>query len=85
MATEIWVNIGPGNNGLLPNGTKQLPEPMLTYHPSVSSSDIHLMAITQVIPQPWITTIRLKITYLEFHSNFAGTNEFNDMGEVVQH
>ena len=29
MATEIWVNIGSGN-GLLPDGTKPLPEPMLT-------------------------------------------------------
>ena len=29
--TEIWVNIGSGN-GLLPDGTKPLPEPMLTYH-----------------------------------------------------
>ena len=26
MATEIWVNIG-----LLSDGTKPLPEPMLTY------------------------------------------------------
>ena len=31
MATENWVNIGSGN-GLLPDGTKPLPEPMLTYH-----------------------------------------------------
>ena len=31
MATEIWVNIGSGN-GLLPDGTKPLPEPMLTAH-----------------------------------------------------
>ena len=31
MATEIWVNIGSGN-GLLPDGTKPLPEPMLTDH-----------------------------------------------------
>ena len=30
-ATEIWVNIGSGN-GLLPDGTKPLPEPMLIYH-----------------------------------------------------
>ena len=30
IATEIWVNIG-SDNGLLPNGTKPLPEPMLTY------------------------------------------------------
>ena len=27
--TKIWVNIGSGN-GLLPDGTKPLPEPMLT-------------------------------------------------------
>ena len=30
MATYDWVNIGLGS-GLLPNGTKSLPEPMLTY------------------------------------------------------
>ena len=33
MAAEIWVNTGSGN-GLLPDGTKPLPEPMLTYHQS---------------------------------------------------
>ena len=31
MATEILDNIGSGN-GLLTDGTKPLPEPMLTYH-----------------------------------------------------
>ena len=31
MATKIWVNIGSGN-GLLPDGNKPLPEPMLTDH-----------------------------------------------------
>ena len=30
MATYIWVNIGL-SNGMLPEGTQQLPEPMLTY------------------------------------------------------
>ena len=30
MATNNWANIGSGNY-LLPNGTKQLPEPVLTY------------------------------------------------------
>ena len=29
--SQIWVNIGSGN-GLLPDGTKPLPEPMLTYY-----------------------------------------------------
>ena len=28
---EIWVNIGSGN-GMLPDSTKLLPEPTLTYH-----------------------------------------------------
>ena len=31
MATDIWVNIGSGDD-LLPDDTKPLPEPMLTYH-----------------------------------------------------
>ena len=31
MVSEIWVNIGSGN-GLLPDGTKPLSEPMLTDH-----------------------------------------------------
>ena len=31
MAVEICVNIGSGN-GLLPDGTKPLPELVLTYH-----------------------------------------------------
>ena len=30
MATQILINIG-SDNGLLPNDTKPLPEPMLTY------------------------------------------------------
>ena len=28
---EIWVDMGLGN-GLLPDGTKSLPAPMLTHH-----------------------------------------------------
>ena len=31
MVTQIQVNIGSGN-GLLPDGTKPLPEPLLTDH-----------------------------------------------------
>ena len=45
MATENWANIGSGN-GLLPDGTKPLPEPKLTYHQAVRSSDILLRAIS---------------------------------------
>ena len=42
---------------------------------SVKSSDIHIRAISQGMPQPLITKICLKITCLKFHSNFPGANE----------
>ena len=42
--TEIWDIFGSGN-GLLPDGTKPLTEPILTYH--VRSCGIHLRAILQ--------------------------------------
>ena len=77
MATEIWVNIGSGN-GLLPNSTKPLPEPMLTDH-QWKSSDIHIRAISQEMPQPSVIEIRLKITYLKFNSNFLGANELYEI------
>ena len=74
MATEIWVNIGSGN-GLLPDGTKPLPEPMLTDH-HLKTSDIHSWAISLEMSQPSITKICLKIAYLKFHLIFPGANEF---------
>ena len=40
MVAQICVNIGSGN-GLLPDSTKPLPEPMLTDN-HVRSIDIHL-------------------------------------------
>ena len=60
MAAEIWVTIGSGN-GLLPNGTKPLPEPMLIYH-QLRTSDIHLRASSQGIHQPSITEIICNIS-----------------------
>ena len=60
---EIWVNIGSGN-GLLPDGTKPLPEPMLTDH---QQSPVIFMweHISQEIPQLSLTKISLKTTYLK--------------------
>ena len=69
MVTEIWVNIGSGN-GLLPDGTKPLHEPMLT--------DQQWSPVTFILRQfhnRWITKICSKILCLKFHSNFPGTNE----------
>ena len=75
MTTEIWVNFGSGN-GLLPDGTKPLPEPMLTNHQR-SPNDIHIRAISQEMPQTSITKIHLKFTYLNIYSNFPGANELS--------
>ena len=72
MATEIWVNFGSGN-GLLPDGTKPLPESVLTDHQR--SPVTYPGAFSQEMPQSSITKICLKITYLEFHSNFPGASE----------
>ena len=65
MATKNWVNIGSGNG--LASDSKPLPEPML-----IIISDTHMKAISQGIPQPLITKIKicLQITYLRFHLNF---------------
>ena len=50
---RVLVKVSSGN-GLLPDGTKPLPEPMLTYH-QLRSSYNHPRAILQEIPQPLIT------------------------------
>ena len=48
------------------------------YRPSsAKSSDIHIRAISQRMPQPSISKICLKITCLKFRSNFPGANELN--------
>ena len=73
MVTELWVNIGSGN-GLLPDGTKPLPEPMLTDH---QRSPVTSILISQEMPQPSTAKIHLNITYLKFHSNFPGANELS--------
>ena len=64
MVTWNWVNIGSGN-GVLPDGTKPLPQPMLTYHVT------HLKAILLEIPQPSNTKLAWKLLILNLFS-FTG-------------
>ena len=58
---------------------------------SVKSSDIHIRASSQEMPQPPITKVCLKITCLTFHSNFPGANELEakiflrSSNKLVQH
>ena len=47
---------------------------------SVMSSDNHIRAISHKMPQPSITKIHLKITYLKFNSNFSGANVLISLG-----
>ena len=49
---------------------------------SVKSSDIHIRVISQEMPQPSITKIHLKITYLKFPSHFPGANELKCENET---
>ena len=45
--------------------------------------DIHIGAISQEMPQPSITKICLKITYLKFHSNFPGANKIKSIFSIT--
>ena len=45
------------------------------------ASDHQLKAISQEIPQPSITKVSLKITYITFHANLPGANELNHVSK----
>ena len=62
MATGVYVNIGAGN-GLLPDGTKPLPEPMLT-NAQWGCCGIHLIAMSQEILKIFTVEMSLKFTNL---------------------
>ena len=58
MVTQIWVNIGPGI-GLLPDGTKPLPEPIWAYQQRSSVPFFW----GQFLIQASIRKMSLKITF----------------------
>ena len=71
MATWNWVNIGSGN-GLLPDGTKPLPEPVdLSL---VRNIDINLRAISPKVHSRSNSEIALKTIYPQFYLNFPGAD-----------
>ena len=83
MSTEIWINIGSGN-GLLPDGTKPLPEPMLTDHQWSPATFIlgqfHKRCLNhQLLKSVW------KLHVLRFHSHFPGANELNSQITPIPH
>ena len=66
-ATWICVNIG-SDNGLLPDGTKPLPEPIFTYK---VTSGIHLTVITQEVLMNLICNLCWDITV--FYQGLSGS------------
>ena len=60
---QISVNIGSGN-GLLPDGTKPFPEPLLNLS-LVRIFDIHRRAILLLVPKLLFSITSLKITFSE--------------------
>ena len=74
MATVILDNIGSGN-GLLPDGTKPLPEPMLTYHQRGSVAYFWEQELLKVS----IQDMSLKKTFWKIFSNPPGANELRTL------
>ena len=73
MATEIWVNIGSGN-GLLPEGTKPLPEPMLIYHQWGPLAFIWVQFYKRYFSHQSLKLVG-KLLTLKFLWNIPGANE----------
>ena len=64
MASGILVNIDLGN-GLMYDGTKPLPEPMLTYH----QRDPLTFNTQDINPQEVLEVYAFKITYTSHRNN----------------
>ena len=73
MTAEIWVNIGSGN-GLLPDGTKPLPEPMLTDHQWSPVTFILGQFHKRHLNHQSLKSV-LKLTCKKFNSYFPGAYE----------
>ena len=77
MVTEIWVNIGPGN-GLLPDGTKSLPDPMLTNY------KLGLMAFSwHEIAQDYISLMHFKNSQFLLQPHLSGGSVLTHWGRAT--
>ena len=78
--TLILVNIGSGN-GLLPDGTKPIPKPMLTYHQR--GYGIHLWVFSKEILKISLIKLILNITFLKLLPHLPGANKLTHWGRVT--
>ena len=70
MGTYLWINIDSGN-GLLPDGTKPLPEPMSTYHQWGSVARTRLRPISQEMLKISIRKMNSKNTLMTLFSHLS--------------
>ena len=73
MVRQKWVNIGSGN-GLLPDVTKPLPEPVLTYQ-QWGIVAFHLRAISRKILKKSILDMGFEIIDLRLQLHLPEANE----------
>ena len=71
-ASANCVIIG-SDNGLLPDSTKALPEPMSMYHKCSLVAFIHMCALMGKL-KIWFTKICLKITHSKWHPNLPASS-----------
>ena len=75
MTQQLWINIGL-RNGLLPDGTKPLPKPLLnSYIWLVKCSGIHVRSILEQVIKLLFCAKSLKITRLKSLPHLPGANE----------
>ena len=81
VVTQIWINISSGN-GLWPDGTKSLPEPMLTSSEVFCDILIHLETISQEVHMsiPYLFSLT---TLLKLQTHLSGAKELPQWGWVM--
>ena len=82
LIIAVWRHRSGSGNGLLPGGTKLLPEPMLTYH-QWGLSSIHLWEISQEVFNVSILAMSSTITNPWSQQHITGTNSIGT-GRVDQ-
>ena len=86
LVMPYGINIG-SVNGLLPDGTKPLPEPMLTYHqwPSRVQIVVYHLPISMPLPEPtltfinWILRNKFQLNFKQNIHTFIKENAFENV------
>ena len=81
MVTQIWVDIGSGN-GLVPDGTKPLPKPVLIYN-QWGSMTFPFQLLSHVFKISFCNLTRLKTTLVKLLLHLPGANELRNVWAII--